>query len=504
MNTNIIIFSVVGIIIILILVLLMLVVYNRRVISDIKSSIDTTVYSQDKINTNSDLIYTLNKSIVEYINSLDIADGDRLNKIQGETTVALQNVQDELDKKDRLIDDLTTQVNDNISNISKNKSNISKNSGTIEKNSNLLYDLISSVKFDDYRVMMSIIQEYDKKYTPMNTKIKDICLYTRLFLLGNGKRLAPPDEKDSLPYDFITKQYKTEILQLMNLMITNFDVEKIYSVFQDRSFYYPIQMGIQEIESEFPFDDIQKSNTHVNFFYTKYLPRLLNYVSRNKISIYNRLDDMMINYYYKNRHEYSYFNQFLFTIKVEDVVNSTSDDYTLILDIIKAIHKEDFASELPGLRNTSNRSRDVFNKFMYIILPSIVILSNYYADTHIHDPLLKFFNSKSFSNITDSYLESPTQTENFLGLVNFFNLDSPQFYYTKQGTIQNRMLKKYYKSNTTFRHNLDNQLIPHVNNAVNRYLLHPNSKLHVLDFIGHLVEEEDFPVEQEDTYYDNM
>lgn len=496
MNTNIIIFSVVGIIIILILFLLMLVVYNRRVISDIKSSIDTTVYSQDKINTNSDLIYTLNKSIVEYINSLDIADGNKLKQMQSTTTSMLESIQNELDKKDRLIADLTTKVNDNKSNISKNKSNISTNSGKIEKNSSLLYDLISSVKYDENKVVISIIQEYDKKYTPMNTKTKDICLSTHLFTLGVGKRLAPPDKKDSLPHDFITKQYKTEILQLMNLMITNFDVENIYSVFQDRSFYYPIQMGIQEIESEFPFDDIQKSNTHVNFFYTKYLPRLLNYVAGNKISIYNRLDDMMINYYYKNRNEYSYFNQFLFTTKVEDVVNSTSDNYTLILDIIKAIHKEDFASILPVLRNTSDRSRYVFNKFMYIILPSIMILSNYYADTHIHDPLLKFFNSKSFSNITDSYLESPTQTENFLDLANFLRYDIYE-------TIQNRMLRKYYKSNTTFRHNLDNQLIPHVNNAVNRYLLHPRSKLKVLDFIAY-VEQEDFPVEQEDTYYDNM
>lgn len=476
-------------IILFLVIMMILVLYNRHVINEMKNSVNDNTYEQDKINTNSELIQIMNKSIVDYINSLNIADGDTLNRIQGQTTTALKNVQNELDKKDRLIADLTTKVNDNKSNISKNKSNISTNSGKIEKTSSLLYDLIGSVKYDENKIIMSIIQEYDKKYTPMNRITKDICLSTGLFTLGVGKRLAPPDEKDSLPYDFITKQYKTEILQLMNLMITNFDVEKIYSVFEDRSFYDPIQMGIREIESEFPFDDIQKSNTHVNFFYTKYLPRLLNYVAGNKISIYNRLDDMMINYYYKNRHEYSYFNQFLFTIKVEDVVNSTSDDYTLILDIIKAIHKEDFASALPGLRNTSDRSRYVFNKFMYIILPSIVILSNYYADTHIHDPLLKFFNSKSFSNITDSYLESQIQTERFLDLVNFFNLDynSQYSYYIIQGTIQNRVLKTYYETNATFRHKLNNQLIPSVNNAVNRYLLHPESKLHELDFIDNYV-----------------
>lgn len=473
-------------IILFLVIMMILVLYNRHVINEMKNSVNDNTYEQDKINTNSELIQIMNKSIVDYINSLNIADGDTLNRIQGQTTTALKNVQNELDKKDRLIADLTTKVNDNKSNISKNKSNISTNSGKIEKTSSLLYDLIGSVKYDENKIIMSIIQEYDKKYTPMNRITKDICLITRLFGLVIGKHLAPPDEKDSLPYDFITKQYKTEILQLMNLMITNFDVEKIYSVFEDRSFYDPIQMGIREIESEFPFDDIQKSNTHVNFFYTKYLPRLLNYVAGNKISIYNRLDDMMINYYYKNRHEYSYFNQFLFTIKVEDVVNSTSDDYTLILDIIKAIHKEDFASALPGLINTSDRSRYVFNKFMYIILPSIVILSNYYADTHIHDPLLKFFNSKSFSNITDSYLESQIQTERFLDLAKFFRYDVYE-------TIQNRMLRTYYKSyniqyyNTTFRHKLNNQLIPSVNNAVNRYLLHPESKLNEFDFIDDYV-----------------
>jgi hypothetical protein len=478
MNQKILIFTVIGMIILFLVIMMILVLYNRHVINEMKNSVNDNAYEQDKINTNSELIQIMNKSIVDYINSLNIADGDTLNRIEGETTAALQNVQNELDKKDRLIEDLKKQVNDNKSNISKNKSNISSNSGKIEKNSTLLYDLISSVKYDDNKVMMSIIQEYDKKYTPMNTKLKDICLITRLFTLGIGKRLAPPDEKDSLPHDFITKQYKTEILQLMNLIITNFDVEKIYSVFQDPSFYSPIEMGIQEIESEFPFDDILKSNTHVNFYYKKYLPRLLNYVAGNKISIYNRLDDMMINYYYKNRHEYSYFYQFLFTIKVEDVVNSTSDDYTLMLDIIKAIHKEDFTSILPGLRNTSDRSRYVFNKFMYIILPSIVILSNYYADTHIHDPLLKFFNSKSFSNITDSYLESQTQTENFLNLAKFFRYDVYE-------TIQNSMLRQYY--NTTLMHKLNKQLIPSVNNAVNRYLLHPESKLHEFDFIDDYV-----------------
>jgi hypothetical protein len=310
---------------------------------------------------------------------------------------------------------------------------------------------------------------------------KDICLRTNLFSLGDGKLLAPPDDKNTLPYDFITKQYKTEILQLMNLIITNFDVEKIYSIFQDSSFYDPIQMSIQEIESEVP----------LNFFYTTYLPRLLNYVARNKISIYNRIDDMMINYYYKNRHDFSHFYQFLVTIEVEDVINSTSDDYTLMLDIMKAIHKEEFSSKLPDLRNTSDRSIYLFNKMMYIIWPSILILSNYYADTHIHDPLLKFFNSKSFSNITDSYLETNTQIERFLDLVNFFNFDNN----AAGSYVQNRLLRNYYNSNTILRQNMNNQLIPNVNNSVHRYLLHPNKKIHVLDFIGFL--SIDFGVEEE-------
>jgi hypothetical protein len=481
MNTKILVFSVMGMIILFLVIIMILVFYNRHVINEIKNNVNDATYEQDKINTNSELIQIMNKSIVDYINSLNIVDGETLNKIQGETTTVLKNVQNELDKKDKLIEDLKTQVNDNKSNISTNKSNISKNTGKIEKNSNLLYDLISSVKYDNHKVMISIIQEYDKKYTPMNMITKDICLRTNLFSLGDGKLLAPPDDKNTLPYDFITKQYKTEILQLMNLIITNFDVEKIYSIFQDSSFYDPIQMSIQEIESEVP----------LNFFYTTYLPRLLNYVARNKISIYNRIDDMMINYYYKNRHDFSHFYQFLVTIEVEDVINSTSDDYTLMLDIMKAIHKEEFSSKLPDLRNTSDRSIYLFNKMMYIIWPSILILSNYYADTHIHDPLLKFFNSKSFSNITDSYLETNTQIERFLDLVNFFNFDNN----AAGSYVQNRLLRNYYNSNTILRQNMNNQLIPNVNNSVHRYLLHPNKKIHVLDFIGFL--SIDFGVEEE-------
>lgn len=498
MNTKILVFSVMGMIILFLVIIMILVFYNRHVINEIKNNVNDATYEQDKINTNTELIQIMNKSIVDYINSLNIADGETLKKIQGETTTALKSVQDELNKKDELIKNLKNQVNDNKSNIAKNKSNISNNSGKIVKNSNLLYDLISSVKYDEHKVIMSIIQEYEKKYAPMNTMTKDICLRTKLFLLNIGIIFAPTNEKDSLPHDFITKQYKNEILQIMNLMITNFDVERIYSVFGDFSFHNPIQMGLHyysriQIEDEIRnADNIDhKSNTHLNFFYTKYLPRLLNYVARNKISIYNRLDDMMINYYYKNRHEYSHFYQFLFTIKVEDVVNSTSNT-PLMLDIIKAIHKEEFSSILPDLRNTTDQSKYVFNKLMYIILPSTVILSNYYSDTHIHDPLLKFFNSRSFSNIADSYLESSTQTERFLDLVNFFNFDN-----NNEGNyIQNRLLKNYYNSDNLFRQNMNNQLIPSVNNAVNRYLLHPNTKIHLLDLIGFL--STDHEVEQED------
>ena len=121
MNTKILVFSVIGMIILFLVIIMILVFYNRHVINEIKNNVNDATYEQDKINTNSELIQIMNKSIVDYINSLNIADGETLNKIQGETTTALKNVQDELNKKDELIRDLTKQVNDNKSNVAENK-----------------------------------------------------------------------------------------------------------------------------------------------------------------------------------------------------------------------------------------------------------------------------------------------------------------------------------------------------------------------------------------------
>lgn len=506
MDQSILKFSLIGIIIILLITVIILALYNRHAIAKIKVNFnDNTVY-QDKLENNSELVEKLNISIIDYINSLKIPDGKELNKFKNDTNSILSKLNVQMSKKNEEINSLKVKIesNDKVINLN-NKKNIQlidANKKTISSIRDDLLSLRQGNAFDMIKVSINILTEFDDKYYPIDKNMKSLLVKTNLLFITIPIGLS--NDYNVKPVIGLMT-YKPQLFTIIDLIIKHFDI----SLILDNCYYYfesnyghPFAKGtmLSKQLDKLLNKDMRYSKSittkHLNFIYNIYLPRLLNYIINNKKNIYNQIDEMMINYYYENKYgEYDHFNEFFTSIKLSDVLIDTSGKYKLIVNIMKAVHKEkyeEFSSKLFTDNNKNeneNHFESQWNTLLYILLPEFLIMLNYNTDFKQHNPYLKFLNSKSFSNISDYYLSSGDQASKYIALLSMFScedsivnaynierspdrspLDSKKYFST--------IIQKYYQTNDTFKNNCDTQLVPYTNNAINRFLLHPDQIIH--------------------------
>lgn len=457
-----------GIILLLLIgVLFYLVVFNRMRISKINEDTEDVLYNQFKSDKNTTLSYEVNKNIIDYINSLDIVEGDDLKALKQELQAIMNQTKSDYNMR---MNKHSADINSNRDMNSVINIKTQVNASEIANLENKLALLRKNIKYDFLKISLRFIDEYNDKYS-LSKNEKDMLVNTHLLYLLHDDVIVLFDKEVDKP-DLFVKQNK-EILMSNMLMLLNvfgmynyyMEIDSVnYTCYSDE---IPVIYGyIVENRDSIDF------TSEKNFIFNTYLPRLVQYITNNEIVIYKTIDEMMISYYAKFP-TVSYFNEFLTSINILDVMENSEH---LFVKIMKYIFHNDlnFENQLTT-RFTENELH-----LLFVLIPEYLISIKYNND--YQNRYVEYIKSAYFMNITESTLHSGNILA-FSGILKMFTCTTKN--------LKNNALKVFLSDSlshiyTQPRYIFEHRLLKIYNNIVRT---NPNiiSSSEQLDFVTHFV-----------------
>lgn len=472
-----------------VIVLLMFIYFNYKRISELEKDNEQIKYYQNKNEVNDNLSFEVNKNIIDYINSLKIIKGSELDAVQ-------KNVLNEINKLKKLhhkeIKQVSKNIKDNKDKIKINKIKISTNKDNISDNLNRIYRLRTAVKYDLDKLLIRFIKEFLKKYD-VTTNNQTLLYDTKLFgsfldyspvllLFDNGL-----DKPDKILFDNTERIFPLLHKLLNNYQIQNYTnkiiFETNYLKLKDTSSNYIYHKGLKELMINVPLhakinsiiqDDTKEVinwfSNNIPFLFDIYLPRLLNYIDINKIFIFNKIDEMMVNYF-STFPSFEYFNEFFTHITLSDIQN----DRNHLLNILRRYIFEDV---------NKNKENEIINnehlyKILIVLLPEMLFMMKYNID--YANKYQKLIVSEYFINIPtlDSRVDQKFNLVNFVNFIKYFTCKSvahngnTQTYEAskEKENYRNIALKLYLSENmayvnTSTRYHFENTFLNNVNDAI--------------------------------------
>ena len=419
-----------------VIVLLMFIYFNYKRISELEKDNEQMKYYQNKNEVNDNLSFEVNKNIIDYINSLKIIKGSELDAVQ-------KNVLNEINKLKKLhhkeIKQVSKNIKENEDKMTINKIKINSNKDDIDDNLNRIYKLRKAVKYDLDKLLSRFIKEFMKKYDI--TENNRMLLYnTKLFftymdyspvlvLFDNGL-----DKPDKLLFDNTER-----IFPLLHKLLTNYQIQNyIHDIIFETNYLamkrilpqnYIYLTGLKKRIISVPLykeiiyiigrdndkNVINWFSNNIPFLFDIYLPRLLNYIDINKVFIFNKIDEMMLNYFSKFP-EFEYFNEFFTHITLSDI----KDDRNHLLNILRKYIFED----VNKTKETEIINNNKLYKLLIVLLPEMLFMMKYNVD--YANKYQKLITSEYFINIPtlDSRIDPNFNLVNFVNFVNYFTCKS--------------------------------------------------------------------------------
>jgi hypothetical protein len=472
-----------------VIVLLMFIYFNYKRISELEKDNDQIKFYQNKNEINDNLSFEVNKNIIDYINSLKIIKGSELDAVQ-------KNVLNEINKLKRLhrkeIKQVSENINQNEEKIKVNKMKINLNKENIDDNLNRIYKLRTAVKYDLDKLLIRFIKEFMKKYDI--TENNQMLLYkSRLFysyidyspiillfdngldkpdkiLFDNSERIFPLLHK--LLNNYQIQNYTNDIIFETNYLNINDSISNNYLYhegFKSWILKVPLYNEIFKIISDDNKDVINWFTNNIPFIFDIYLPRLLNYVDINKVFIFNKIDEMMLNYFSKFP-SFKYFNEFFTHITLSDIQN----DRNHLLNILKKYIFEDVNKD----KENEIINNEHLYKMLIVLLPEMLFMMKYNID--YANKYQKIIVSEYFVNVPtlDSRIDQNFNLVNFVNFVKSFTCKSVAHNGEKVLTsikekenYRNIALKLYLSENmsyieTSTRRNFENVFLKKLNDTI--------------------------------------
>jgi hypothetical protein len=261
----------------LIIVLLIFIVYNYRKIKNVENTKNKLTLDQKVYGVNDKLHFETSKSIIEYINSMEVSSKEDVDKMKVE---------------------LKKMINDNKSEIDVNTGSIIKNEENMT-NTNTKFDLLQGIiHYDLTKLSIKLIDAYTNKFSFNKDEYKNVLLKTNLFNSFEYLKII-----SNKPYDLINEN-EDQVLLIFQKIFHTFDIENVYNL----------------------YDKIHFTNTKTYYTNNKksYLDK---YIESNRI---------VINQYFQTKENLAYFLNVYF-IKMLDYINESSvngDLFTMIDDLI--------------------------------------------------------------------------------------------------------------------------------------------------------------------------
>ena len=439
--------------VIIIMAMLSYYVYTKY----LKKTEDDMDYDDSKKELKIDVNSETNKAIVDYLTTLKVVQGTDLTDLEDSMKEFVLN----------LINEQTQKIEQNKQDITTNKNKITINKAVREninqpKIQNLeteLSFLRKGIKYDIVKIIIKFVNEYENKYT-MTTDQKNMFINTTFVGLLNEDIYKLFDKQVDEP-DIFIKNYKNTLLENAEILLNEFNfmdcyvnINNLHNTAYTSNMPY-IYSYILENKDDISFESVAKKN----YIIKEYIPLLLRYIINNRLQIYEDIDNLMTNYY-ANIPNIVFFNQFLTSININDVINNNDH---ILSKCMKRITEPLYTSWTSFKQEVNTMYTPKEMKLLFVLIPEYLMMMNY--NTYKLNKYVNYIESDYFMNMPSNYLNT-NNIENFAIILDKFTCNDIY------NNIINDSLKIYLSESlstlcTTRHTKFINEFLMKYNNEVN-------------------------------------
>lgn len=364
-----------------------------------------------KIEMNSDA----NVAVVEYLNTLKIVQGKDLTDLESSMKTFILDL---VRKQSKKINTNREDISDNNDKIVINRIarvNNQEDIRTLKKDMNFLR---KGMNFDIAKIIVSFINEYENKYA-MTSSQKDMLINTNMLGLFDNIIFKLINNDTDKP-DLFIKKYKESLMTNINMLLTEYNfmnyyvkIDKLeYTSYNSLIPYMYTYLESNRLNMNFDRED------KIEYIMNDYIPKLINYMTSNRLQIFNDIDTLML-YYYEDIPEISFFNEFLTTINILDVLDNNDHLFTkCIRKITEGLYENSNWRTFKGII----RNNKLFNKYelklLFVLIPEYMMMMMYNSTENIVK-YNKYIESPFLMNIPTNYLNG-TNIVNFNKILRMF------------------------------------------------------------------------------------
>ena len=442
-----------GLAVIIIIAMLLYYVYTKY----LEKTEDDMDYDESKKSLKVDVNAETNKAIVDYLNTLKVVQGTDLTDLEESMKSFVLN----------LVNVQSQKIEQNKKNIADNKQKITVNKAAreninqpkIRNLENEINFLRKGIKYDIVKIIIKFVNEYESKYT-MTTDQKNMFINTAFVGLLNEDIYKLFDKQVDEP-DIFIKNYKDTLLENVEILLNEFNfmdyyvnINNLHSTAYTTNMPY-IYSYILKNKDDISFESTAKKN----YIIKEYIPLILRYIINNRLQIYEDIDNIMTNYY-ANIPSITFFNQFLTSVDINDVIN---DNNHVLIKCMKRITAPLYASWTSFKQEVNSMYTPKEMKLLFVLIPEYLMMMNY--NTYKLNKYVKYMESDYFLNMPSNYLNT-NNIENFAAILDKFTCTN-----TFDNIINNALkihLSESLSTLCTTRHTkFINEFLMRYNNEVN-------------------------------------
>lgn len=399
-----------------------------------ESSEEDTEYNSSKKSLRIQMNADTNKAIVDYLNTLKVVQGTDLTSLETSLKEFVTNL---VDTQAHRITDNEQKIDSNKDDITVNRIQRNKNKTDIAKLNDDILFLRKGISYDTAKIIIKFINEYENKYA-MTTSQKNMLINTNLLGLFDTVVFKLFDKDADKPDVFINK-YKDLLLSNMNMLFTEFNVMNYYTNLDNLEYtsYNSLKPYIYTyIETN--KDNISfENNSKVSYIITEYMPKLITYIINNKLQIFEDIDTLMLKYFEPVPNT-TYFNEFLTTVDIKDVINDNDHLFTKCMQNVT----QGLYTNWTNFKEKVLTNKVLFNdyelKLLFVLIPEYLMMMKYNVDNL--GKYGKYVDSQYFMNMPSNYLNR-LNIVNFHSILKFFKCE------TSHTNIRNEALKIFLSDN---------------------------------------------------------
>ncbi|QOI90296.1 hypothetical protein QKU58_gp035 [Pyramimonas orientalis virus] len=379
-------------------------------------------YDKSKTDLKIALNATSNKAIMDYLNTLKVVQGSDIHNMEQKLTVLINKLHkehtNEIAKNKR-------EITSNGNSVRFNRTRITDNKNKINRLKSDVNFIRRSINYDTTKILIRFIDQYKNK-RPMSSKDeRDLILDSQLFGLLSKDVYKLFDRYSDTP-DLFVKNHLDDLLNCTYLILSSFQIGnyiddsvfKLHTKTNYNSKIPPLFTYILKHNA-----DIDMTN-HATFFVRDYLPTLLQYIVANTTTIFNQVDELMINYY-KTIPKVEFFNEFLISEEVSQIHQLLDNDEHLFTKIARATLASKMSSKLMDWKTykqellKSKEFTPATFRVLFVLIPEYLIMMKY---QHSENKYARYIESEYFLYMPEDFLNQ-TNILNFSTILELFKCD---------------------------------------------------------------------------------